>query len=486
MGRRTTATVAPDVGWADGAVDMRVARAVIGVAVASLLVLAWASSAFAKPAASAVHHAARHGAAKKSRAAKKTAHDAKPGPPSAAALAAYAAMPEAERLAIQSDLALLGDYEVGSGGYSDEHVIEAVEAFQKRHGEKETGILTSQERDVLAAAARSSATAIGWQLIEDPVTGARVRLPRKLVPQSSVSLTGSRWSSAQGQIRIETFRLAEAALPALFEDEKKAAQRRVETSAHKGDSFIISGVQGLKNFVVRVAANGSELRGITVLYDQATQGIMASVALAVANAFVGFPDPHAAPPPGMRRMVDYGTAIVVTPAGDLLAPAQLTNECQTIAVPSLGHAERVAEDKNNDLALLRVYGVRNLVPVVLGGAGESPGEVTLVGIADPLAQAGDGATTRLAARLGAAAIDPAPPPGFAGAAAIDAQGRLAGMVALKSGAAAGANSVGRPAIIVPAAAIRSFLQANGVGSTASTAADPAIAQSVVRVICVRK
>ena len=70
------------------------------------------------------------------------------------------------------------------------------------------------------------------------------------------------------------------------------------SSTLKPQSFIISGVQGLKDFVVRAEASGSELRGVTVLYDQATEGIMGPVAVAIADTFAGFPDPNTAPPAG--------------------------------------------------------------------------------------------------------------------------------------------------------------------------------------------
>ncbi len=306
------------------------------------------------------------------------------------------------------------------------------------------------------------------------------------MPNAGASRTGSRWISAQGQIQIETFRLTEAALPALFDEEKKAAHRQVSSSVLKPDSFAISGTQGLKNFLIRAEAKGSELRGITILYDQATEGIMGRVAVAVASAFTGFPDPKAGPIPGLRRRVEYGTAVVVSTRGDLVAPAQLTDDCQAITVPGLGHAERVAADKTGDLALLRLYGARNLVPAVIGDNGKS-GDVTLVGIADPLAQAGGSAVSSTPARLTDQGVDPAPKRGFSGAAAIDAQGRFAGMVDLKSPVVAGAGSPGQDAALVPAEAIRTFLQAHGVTPAAMVAGQRAVtAQSVLRVVCVRK
>jgi peptidoglycan hydrolase-like protein with peptidoglycan-binding domain len=409
------------------------------------------------------------------------------GQKASSAAGAYAAMPESERLAIQSDLALLGDYE-GAPGNFDEGTTAAVKAFQQHLHNRATGVLAAPERDALAAAAKGPAAAVGWRLIDDPKTGARLGLPEKLVPNSSASPSGSRWTSAQGQIQIETFRYTEAALPALFEDEKKTSKRRVTASVLRAGSFVISGVQRLKNFIVRAQASGSEVRGVTILYDQATEGIMATVATATAGAFQGFPDAKAAPLPGMRRAVEYATAIVVGAGGDLLAPGRATEECRAIVVPGLGHAERVAADPANDLALLRLYGARNLAPAAL--AGESKGDaLTLFGVGDPLAQAGDTAVTNVAARRTGQGVEPVPKLGFSGAAAVDAQGRFAGMVDLTSPVAAGGRSVLPQATIVPADTVRSFLAAQGIilETGAAPAADhAAIEKSVMRVICVRK
>jgi hypothetical protein len=363
---------------------------------------------------------------------------------------------------------------------------QTVRSSPKHNKERESGTVTSLERESSVAPANVPADAVGWRLIDDSATGARLGLPEKLVPRAGASAGGSRWSSAQGQIQIETFRLAEAALPALFEEEKKAAHRQVESSVLKPDLFVIAGVQGLKNFLLRAEARGSEVRGIIILYDQATEGTMGRVARAMLGAFSGFPDPNAAPLPGMRRTVEYGTAIVVSGGGDLIAPARLTDECQAITVPGLGHAERVAEDKANDLALIRVYGARNLVPAILAGEAGTGGDIALVGVADPLVKAGGGEATKAAAHLTAQGIEPAPQPGFAGAAAVDPNGSLIGMIDVKPPVVAGGGSSSPGATLVPVAAISAFLQAQGIAPAVVAAEHPAMEQSVVRVICVRK
>jgi hypothetical protein len=343
-----------------------------------------------------------------------------------------------------------------------------------RRGKDETGSLPETPS--------FSQQAVGWELIEDAKTGVWLGVPEKLVPRLGASRSGTRWSSAQGQIQIETFRLSEAALPALFDEERKSSHRQIASSNLKPDSFFILGSQGLKNFVVRAESQGGEVRGVTVLYDQATEGTMSNVAVAVANAFVGFPDPKALPPAGLRRRVDYGSAIAVARDGVLITAASVVDRCEAITVPPFGHAERVAEDKADGLALLRLYGARNLAPAPLADSHAETGDVTLIGVADPLAQSGD-AVIAAPARLSAPMLDPAPKLGFAGAAVADGRGRLVGMVDLRPSVVAGAGA-GQAAVMVPVESIRAFLQAQRVAPVAVD--NTAINQSVVRVICVRK
>ena len=183
----------------------------------------------------------------------------------------------------------------------------------------------------------------------------------------------------------------------MFEQEKKASKREILSSQLAADSFVISGVQGLKNFRVRAAARGTEVRGVTVLYDQATEGTMDRIAAAVIGAFAAFPDLNASRAAGIRRMVEYGTAIVVSGDGDLITTAHGTDDCQAITLPGLGHVERVATDKANDLALLHVYGARNLVPAALAGDANGA-DFKLIGVADPLAQAGAAEVTSAVCR----------------------------------------------------------------------------------------
>ncbi|HZC55087.1 MAG TPA: hypothetical protein VE396_03425 [Xanthobacteraceae bacterium] len=173
---------------------------------------------------------------------------------------------------------------------------------------------------------------------------------------------------------------------------------------------------------------------------------------------------------------------MVSSSGELITTKQVTDECRSITVSGYGHAVRVAEDETSDLALLRLHGVRDLVPITLADDSGAGSVLTLLGVADPLGEGSDDKVRRVSAQLTDQGISPVPKLGFSGAAAIDAQGRFAGLVELKAPVVAGAAAV-LQATLVPAAAVRAFLRAQAIAVATGHAATD---QSVVRVICVRK
>jgi hypothetical protein len=217
-------------------------------------------------------------------------------------------------------------------------------------------------------------------------------------------------------------------------------------------------------------------------------GMMQPVVIAMSSTYAAFPDGSLAGPPP-RRKVEYASGIVVSKSGDIVTSRQATEACQVIVVAGRGNAVRVAEDKGSELALLRLYGARDLEPAPLAGEAPKGADLTMIGIADPQAQAGAAKISTVAAKLGAngagAAIEPAPGLGFAGAAALDSQGQIAGMVDLRLAVVAGPAS-GAQAALVPAASIRKFLDAQNVAAATGRTAIEQAKASVVRVICVRK
>jgi peptidoglycan hydrolase-like protein with peptidoglycan-binding domain len=403
------------------------------------------------------------------------------------------AMAQAERQAIQSDLAWVGQYNGAISGDISERMVESIKEFQKARGGKATGVLNPQERGVLAETARRRQDSAGWKIVTDAGSGARLGIPTNMVPQQTSDANGAKWSSPTGTIQILLSRRKEAnpTTAKLADREKKEpAGRAVDYTVVKPEFFVVSGLQGLKKFYVRGTFKGDEVRILTILYDEATENTVEPIVIAMSSAFNPFPSGAqiAGAPP--RKTVEYGTGLVVSDDGAIVADREITDGCLAIAIAGFGNADRVAEDKDRGLALLRIYGARGLKPLAVSDGAAKAG-VELTGISDPKNQGGGNAASSVKASVtsigggGDLALSPPPAVGFSGAAALDSEGKFAGVALLKPVVVAGPSNAApaAQAVLVPANIVHEFLKANGVNAAGGSADAKA---SVVRVICVRK
>ena len=403
------------------------------------------------------------------------------------AIAESAEISPSDRLKVQSALLWSGDYTGSLGG--EDPFLSAIKNYQKRAKSKITGILSPSERANLLAAAKSHEDEFGWTIVTDPSTGVRLGLPAKLVPQVRDAARGTRWSAAHGEVQVETFRIPESEikLAALFEQQKKEpANRKVESSALRDDGFTISGMQGLKMFSVRAQRRDGEIRGLILLFDQMMETIVAGVTPAIVSAFSPFPE-RSMPFAAMAKPVEYGNGLVVSSLGHIVTDRSLASGCQVIVAAGLGNADRISEDGDSGLALLRVYGARDLSPLALAPDASKKGDITLVGIPDPKEQNGAKKLTEIKARLATGnAIElrqSVPMAGFAGAAALDPQGQVLGLMEMRNFVLASIEPAAPPVRLITAETIRNFLVAHNV-APAQQAGDARA--SVVRIICVRK
>ena len=401
---------------------------------------------------------------------------------------AFADIPPAERLKIQAALLWSGDYTGTVKG--DDPLVAAIKNYQKRSKANATGVLTPGERANLLAAARTHEEEFGWSVVVDPATGIRIGLPTKMVPHARDAERGTRWSSAHGEVQVETFRITDRdlTLSALFEQQKKEpGTRKVEYSVLRDDNFFISGLQGLKKFSVKAQMRDGEVRGFTMLYDQMMETIVAPVMVAMSSAFSPFPE-RSAPFAALAKSVEYGNGLVVSAQGHIVTDRKLTEGCQVIVASGLGDAVRIADDKDNGLALLRIYGPRKLSVLALPRDIPKTGELTLIGIPDPKELDGSKKLTEIKARLvEGTAIElrqPVPMAGFSGAAALDGQGRFLGMMEMRNAVLASAEPAAPPVHLVTTETIRGFLSRHHVAGAETQSGDAKA--SVVRMICVRK
>src|SRR4030088_3037740 len=345
------------------------------------------------------------------------------------------AMAQGERLALQSDLVWVGEYNGAITGEVSERMVAAIKEFQKSRGAKQTGVLNPQERGILADTAKRRQENVGWKIVTDAGTGVRLGTPTQLVPQQTSDANGAKWPSPTGTVQVVRTRRKEAGLTTakLAEREKKEpGGRTIEYSVVKPDFFVLSGLQGLKKFYLRGTLKGDEVRILTILYDQAIENTVEPVVIAMSSAFNAFPTGAQAAGPPPRKTVEYGSGIVGSEDGAIVTDRQIIDSCIAIAIAGYGNADRVAEDKDHDLALLRIYGARGLKPLNLANGGSNTA-VDLTGIADPQNQGGGNAVSSVKAsttQVGGGsdlALSPAPALCFTGRAAIDAAAQFAGI-----------------------------------------------------------
>ena len=370
-------------------------------------------------------------------------------------------------------------------------MVNAIKEFQKSRGGKQTGVLNPQERGILADTAKKQES-VGWKIQTDPGTGVRLGIPTKLVPQQTSDANGTKWTSPTGTIQIQLARRKEAGPVAakLAEREKKEPGRNIDYTVVKPDFFVLSGLQGLKKFYLRGTFKGDEVRILTILYDQATENTVEPVVIAMSSAFNAFPAPRKQP--GLRRARPWNTA----PAS---SSATTARSLPTARSPTLASRSRlralampIASPRTRSTisrccaSMARAGSKRSISPT-------PPPRRRSTSPALPIrrTRAGAAAVTSVKASVAQfdggndVALSPAPALGFSGAAALDSDGKFAGIALLKPVQVAGLAN-GAPAaqsILVTADTVRGFLKANGVNIAGGSADAKA---SVVRVICVRK
>src|SRR3569833_2116847 len=163
-------------------------------------------------------------------------------------------MAQAERLALQSDLAWVGQYNGAITGDVSERMVNAIKALPPARGGKPTGVLNPQERGALADTAKKKQESVGWKIQTDPGTGVRLGIPTKLVPQQSSDANGTKWTSPTGTIQVQLARRKEAGpvTAKLAEREKKEPGRTIDYTVVKPDFFVLSGLHVLMMCFLRV------------------------------------------------------------------------------------------------------------------------------------------------------------------------------------------------------------------------------------------
>ncbi len=242
----------------------------------------------------------------------------------AARKAAFLALPEARRKAVQEALVWLGLYVGVNDGEFGKRTHDAILAFQASVKAPADGTLSPPLLNALLVAAQKAHEAAGFQVVSDPKTGAKIGAPLKLL-------------NARGGARLDFASNTDADLGALYARLSAATPtRKVSYKAIKPDAFfVVSGQEGPVKFYTRFDKNPAAtppIRGFTFAYPASQTANLDRVAIAIANSFEPFPKSAATPAPS------GGASAGAPPASSVAAPPEAPSPDATALIVAPGEA----------------------------------------------------------------------------------------------------------------------------------------------------
>ncbi|WP_246160128.1 serine protease [Aureimonas fodinaquatilis] len=314
------------------------------------------------------------------------------------------------RAGMQMRLAWTGDYTGKFDGIIGNGSLDAIQAFQDRHGLAADGRIDEAFLDALITESDEAMRLVGFGWEDDTRTGVRLGLPFELVQEIGATEVGSMWRSTDSGLEIETVRFVKEGytLDEVFRILNTPVDgKQIDDAAMGTDGFTIDGHEEGRRFHIRFDGRDMDLRGFSVSYSpqwadeiapymavangsfqpyasepvaEPDQGPIAELsrqpryALAFSDIMNdGLPDatrsslevPPAAlgsAPSGLGgyetngAVNSSGTGFVVSEDGWILTNAHVAKSCSSIAVGDLGLANKVVVDEEQDLALLHVRG----------------------------------------------------------------------------------------------------------------------------------
>jgi hypothetical protein len=374
------------------------------------------------------------------------------GPPAddaamASQKAAFLALPEATRKAVQEALVWLGLYVGVNDGEFGKRTRDAILAFQASVKAPADGALSPPLLNALIAAAQKARDAAGFQIVSDPKTGAKIGAPLKLL-------------NAHGGARLDFASNSDPDLGALYARLSSATPtRKIAYKAIKPDAFfVVSWQEGPVKFYTRFDENPTAnppVRGFTFAYRASQTAFFDRVAIAIANSFQPFPESAPAPaasaaPPPPAAPAPAATALIVAPGKALTALK--TDDCPNPTVA--GKPVRIERtDAATGLAILAGDFAAN------GGAprlGSPAQDLVILGFSGPRLAASSASFTSSEARpIVTAALDKS----AGGAPAFGRTGALVGLVAPITGEPkrVGGVALAGPHALIAQDALRAFL-----------------------------
>jgi hypothetical protein len=406
----------------------------------------------------------------------------------AVAQAAFEALAEQDRKAIQTDLIWVTDFSGATSGNFGSLTYRALQDFERLIQASPDGILNREERKALAESAAKARTAVRFFQRTDSRSKVRIGLPEILVTRNEANAQGgTRWQTTDRKITLDTFVSGSETLEQQFARASDAGNpaRKVTYKLLRPDFFVVTGETATGKFYRRVVKTDTGISGFAIGYDKAMAAQWDRLTIAIANSFEATPAlpvpspaaPGAASTPGgsnltLAAAASLGTAasvklteprvfarsatgIVIADGKLLVATAGLV-DCRNPTVRGAAFGPVIREESSG-LGIASVQGLRHSgqVPVIASGKTE-------IVMALAHAEQSGGTTGLLAIPVTSHAerMTGAFQPGSTGAALFNTSGHLAGLLISDPGIKLqiAGTVVARHYAIADATQIRQFLE----------------------------
>ena len=406
----------------------------------------------------------------------------------------FEALPEPERKAIQDALVWTGDFNAVVSGAFGRRTFEALGAYRARTSGADP--LDPRGRAALLGAGATARTTARFRIAPDPGSSAVMGVPERLLSRRTALASGTRWQSPDGRVTLETraYPPETETLDTLFEKATAPLpNRKVTYKLKRPDVVVVTAETGAGLSYIRYAAGPAGVRGFLFGYDKALAPEVDRLVIAVANAFVPFPEAAApaavAPIPSAPVRPETGAAVAGAPAvagaGLTVAPGRVLTVSAVLegcAAPQIGAAPaRTLAADPSGLALLEAPGAPAPIrPMARTEAVDA--EDNLIALAPSpegiVAAPGSAVAGDVVAAL---------QPGSAGAPVLDRSGRLVGLIARYPAAPRRVAGIVPPARLplVQAGAITAFLAGQGIAEpkTPLDGGPGAVVRALVGIAC---
>jgi peptidoglycan hydrolase-like protein with peptidoglycan-binding domain len=300
--------------------------------------------------------------------------------------AAFDALPESDRRAIQDSLVWSGQYLGVVDGVFGKRTRDAIVAYEASIRAPTNGIVDAAQLSGMTGAAQKARAAVRFQTFTDEKTGVKIGAPLKILDKRvAIESGGVRLTKADGSITLDLSSLTggDAKMGVLYAALiAEASGKKISLKVSRPDFFVVSGEEAGRKFYQRVAkapagwTDPSAIRGFRLVYPAAQSADYDRIGVAIADSFDPFPAAAAPSTPNALSAQTTASAPsrpILAATGFLIAPGQVLSVISAADCPNPtidGNSSKfLRDDREAGLSLLtKESGASASAPALIFGA----------------------------------------------------------------------------------------------------------------------